>query len=327
MKKLYVELTSACNLHCKMCFRNNWFSEPIGSASHELIDRLRAAFCDERIETVFFGGMGEPLLHPSLPGLLRDAKRAGKRAELVTNGTLLTGETAAAIAGAGVDRVWVSVDGFSARSYETVRRGGVYDSVTEHLRAFRRLAPDAQLGITFVLQKENVAQLAFINAYADAVGADLLHLSHVLPSAPLAPEDALYDGDYPVGVMRRFTPGRRVPDYDRCPFIADEACFVRFDGAVCPCMQLLHNSDTYLYTERRRVYAHSFGNLLAQPLGTIWDSPAYDAFRARVRNFDFPCCTVCLGCEDRLENRTDCMGNEAPTCGACLWAQGVIRCP
>ncbi len=28
-----------------------------------------------------------------------------------------------------------------------------------------------------------------------------------------------------------------------------------------------------------------------------------------------------------LLNEEDCFGNTFPTCGGCLWAQGVIRCP
>jgi hypothetical protein len=26
-------------------------------------------------------------------------------------------------------------------------------------------------------------------------------------------------------------------------------------------------------------------------------------------------------------NLEDCLGNTAPACGGCLWAQGVIQCP
>ena len=28
-----------------------------------------------------------------------------------------------------------------------------------------------------------------------------------------------------------------------------------------------------------------------------------------------------------LANEEDCFGNAFPTCGGCLWSQGVIRCP
>ena len=92
-------------------------------------------------------------------------------------------------------------------------------------------------------------------------------------------------------------------------------------------MQLLHSSYSYLYEEKRKIYSHSFGNINEQSLSEIYNSDEYVRFRENVKNFDFPCCTECLGCDDRKENLTDCMYNERPTCGACLWAQGYIRCP
>ena len=38
-------------------------------------------------------------------------------------------------------------------------------------------------------------------------------------------------------------------------------------------------------------------------------------------------CTFCGGCDCSLANEEDCFGNPFPTCGGCLWAQGIIRCP
>ena len=112
-----------------------------------------------------------------------------------------------------------------------------------------------------------------------------------------------------------------------CPFIEEEKCFVKWNGAVSPCMQLLHSSYTYLFEEKRKVTAYCFGNLLENSLEEIWNSKKYREFRERVKNFEFPDCTLCDGCDDRLENKTDCMFNEMPTCGACLWAQNIARCP
>ncbi len=36
---------------------------------------------------------------------------------------------------------------------------------------------------------------------------------------------------------------------------------------------------------------------------------------------------ACNSCEMAIENVEDCFGNVHPTCGGCLWAQGLIRCP
>ena len=59
----------------------------------------------------------------------------------------------------------------------------------------------------------------------------------------------------------------------------------------------------------------------------MWEDEAYVAFREKVKKFDFSYCVQCGGCHRLESNQEDCFGNEHPTCGACLWAQGFIQCP
>ena len=69
------------------------------------------------------------------------------------------------------------------------------------------------------------------------------------------------------------------------------------------------------------------GNLAERDLEDLWNAPEHLAFRTRVQEFDFSPCTFCGGCDCSLSNEEDCFGTPYPTCGGCLWAQGVIRCP
>jgi len=69
------------------------------------------------------------------------------------------------------------------------------------------------------------------------------------------------------------------------------------------------------------------GSVIECDLIELWNDPEYVAFRERVQLFDFSPCTFCGGCEMAESNEEDCFGNPFPTCGGCLWAQGVIRCP
>ena len=54
---------------------------------------------------------------------------------------------------------------------------------------------------------------------------------------------------------------------------------------------------------------------------------AYEAFRSKVREFHFSPCTICGHCSHVEGNEEDCYGNAFPTCGGCLWAEGLIQCP
>ena len=329
-KKVYLELTSRCNLHCSMCFRKLWFDETAGDMTDALLGRL----CEQlpqlsSLETVMFGGVGEPLLDTRLENLVAVFHEKNLRTEIITNGSLLTAARSRVLVDAGLDRLWVSMDGFSAQSYAQQRLGGRYVRLMENLAAFNRARSgrSTELGLTFVITPENVSELDKIDPFADRMQAEWLNLSHVVPAAPLKKEDAVYDLPVTLGKVLRVSRSAKPPQHDSCPFVRDAAVFVRWDGGVCPCMQLLHNCDTYLYEQRRRVFRCEFGSLAQQSLRQIWDSDAYRSFRELVREFDFPSCTICMGCDDRLENRSDCMHNTFPTCGACLWSEGIIFCP
>ena len=70
-----------------------------------------------------------------------------------------------------------------------------------------------------------------------------------------------------------------------------------------------------------------FSMLVKAKLSVDENSDEYKAFRERVRGFEFSPCIRCGGCDNRLENCEDCFGNGAPTCGGCLWSEGIVTCP
>ncbi len=84
---------------------------------------------------------------------------------------------------------------------------------------------------------------------------------------------------------------------------------------------------TFLSRYERSLRRYEVGNVTSQDLHDLWNLPEYLSFRERVRKFDFSPCTFYGGCDLLERNEQDCFGNPFPTCGGCLWAQGVIRCP
>ena len=101
----------------------------------------------------------------------------------------------------------------------------------------------------------------------------------------------------------------------------------RGTGESPPCLSLLHTHPEYVNEQWRTVEAYAVGCVEEQSLAAIWRTPAYRDFRHRVRAFDFSHCFACGGCLLTESNREDCYGNPFPTCGECLWAQGLVLCP
>ena len=140
LAKVYVEPTTRCNLTCRTCIRNAW-EEPLGDMSEQVFERLLeglAAF--EPLPGVLFGGFGEPLAHPRILDMVGRVKALGApKVELITNGCLLNQETSHSLIEAGLDTLWVSLDGVRPESYGDVRLGALLPQVLENLRGFREV--------------------------------------------------------------------------------------------------------------------------------------------------------------------------------------------
>ncbi len=193
IRKLYVEASSRCNLACMMCFRHSWIGESFGDLDPAVFERLIDDPVLSEAETVFFGGMGEPLVHPALAGMAAQAAVRGKRVELVTNGTLLSGEKARELLEAGVSRIWVSIDELY-ENYGKIQVGSDFDLILGNLEAFNELRrrTDVRLGMTAVVMRDNIASLRRIREFAERFRADDLNLSHIIPNRVQDIEQALW---------------------------------------------------------------------------------------------------------------------------------------
>ena len=108
-KKLYIEPATKCNLNCKMCFRHTWFDESFCDLSLEDYRHVLQT-APKSVETIFFGGMGEPMFHKDISEMVRLAAETGADVELLTNGTLMSREMIHGIINAGLTRLWISID-------------------------------------------------------------------------------------------------------------------------------------------------------------------------------------------------------------------------
>lgn len=364
LAKAYVELTSRCNLTCQTCIRNAW-EEIQGDMNEATFKRLLESLKNfPSRPDVFFGGFGEPLMMPDIAGMVAQVKALAGKVELITNGMLLSERLSHELIQAGLDTLWVSVDGATPEHFADVRLGAALPTVLDNIIRFSNLRnpnnPHPEIGISFVAMRRNIADLPELIRMSTRLGASRYMVTNVFPYTEEMCKEMLYtrtvDGvdstpspwapriDLPridlnpesqdaiVQSMRYrnnvslngVTLGQ---DQGRCPFIERGSVAIRWDGAVSPCLPLMHQYITYLNGQRRSVRTHVIGNLNDMDLSSIWTTPDYVAFRKRVSEFDFSPCTWCGGCSWSEANEEDCFANTFPTCGGCLWAQGVIQCP
>jgi tungsten cofactor oxidoreducase radical SAM maturase len=348
LRKLYVEPTTVCNLNCRTCIRNVW-DDPQAHMEMATFQALMMQVKEfPNLQRIVFSGLGEPLTHPQILEMVHQARQQGLAVTIGSNGLLLDRQMARELVSLGVDRLVLSLDGVTPETYAGVR-GALLSQVLENIRGLNEAKTELgsltpALGIEFVALRSNIAELAELTGLASRLGAARVLVSNVLAYTDEMRDEILYGyeprrpfnaGNWPIradawvllGVLD--LPRMHWGAEPRCRFVQDRATVVGWKGDVAPCYALTHNYD-YLTIDgqRRQVAQYVLGNVTQQPLLEIWTSEEYCRFRNEVRDFHFPSCPDCDLREscDLRQNNEGCWGWN-PSCGDCLWAQDIVRCP
>jgi radical SAM protein with 4Fe4S-binding SPASM domain len=131
---LVLEPTNNCNLDCIVCPRREL--KKTGFMNYNLFKKIIAENKDY-LKTILFYFRGESLLHPQFIDMLQYIKEnSDTRLILSTNATILKDKITEKILQAQVDDIIFSIDGFSKRSYEKIRRGSNYSDVLTNVHNF-----------------------------------------------------------------------------------------------------------------------------------------------------------------------------------------------
>jgi len=113
---------------------------------------------------------GEPLLHPTSPGLLEIVRREELKLTIETNGLLCTAEIAAEIAKSPNRFISVSIDGTDAETHEWVRC--VSEPLKRPRQAVRNLVDTGtRPQVIFTVMRRNAAQVDAMVRMAEELGA------------------------------------------------------------------------------------------------------------------------------------------------------------
>jgi len=365
LTKIYIEPTVACNLDCITCFRNNW-EQPIGRMSDETFAQILAGLETlDPVPAVYFGGIGEPLFHQKTVEWIAKIKALGAKVEMITNGILLTEKKCRQLVDAGLDTLWVSIDGATPETYADIRIGAELPQIIANLRRLVKIRkgghfPQPDIGIAFVAMKRNIADLPKIIRLGISLGAKHFSISNVQPVNAKMQGERLYTRTMrniaylPSSVLphlslpkmdfneqtqqaltEAFNSGCNVSyagnnwggANDVCNFVESGTMSIAWNGDVSPCWPLMHTHISYLHDKPRLSKKHIIGNVKDKSLSDLWLAPDFLAYRERLHNFAFAPCSFCGGCDLSESNQEDCLGNDFPTCGGCLWAQGIVQCP
>ena len=219
-------------------------------------------------------------------------------------------------------------------------------------------AGNPKLGIAFVAMKRNIHDLNAVIRLGSRLGAVEFSISNVLAHNAELLNENLYMHSMSMVVGQEIRPLVHMPlmdtrpetikaladvqkdmnrlelsgsllnqNTDQCPFVERGSLAIRWDGKVSPCLPLLYTHTHFLDDRERTSKEYFVGDIQETDLLHIWTNGDYKDLRKRIQDFDFSPCAFCNSCEMANENMEDCFGNVQPTCGGCLWARGLIRCP
>ena len=174
----YLEVAARCNLRCPMCPitvdpRYGPGSGRPALLSAALFERLSGVF--PTLQRAHLFGLGEPFLNPHLVHYVERLAAAGVETWTTTNATLVTEESADAIARAGLAHVSVSIDGASAETYARIRRGGRLDEAVRGIRALvaaRRRHGRPRIVLSMVTMASNLRELPDLVDLCASCGGD-----------------------------------------------------------------------------------------------------------------------------------------------------------
>jgi pyrroloquinoline quinone biosynthesis protein E len=172
---LLAELTYRCPLRCPYCSNpvdlDAYAGELTTSQWTRALDQARAL----GVLQVHLSG-GEPLLRPDLVDLVAHARGLGQYTNLITSGIPLGEERLAALVGAGLDHVQLSIQDAVRESGDAIAGIRAHDRKVEVAALIR--ASGLPLTVNVVLHAGNVDRIGAIARFAAGLGANRIELAH-----------------------------------------------------------------------------------------------------------------------------------------------------
>ena len=256
---------------------------------YRILDQVK-----EHTHTMQFYFQGEPLLNKQLPEMIAMAHQVGLYTIVSTNAQALSRSIAEALVKSGLNRIIVSIDGFSKESYATYRVGGSLHKALEGLQHLANAKAEYHSRIRIELQvlrlRSNEHEWGWIKKNYKKLGATHLvfktaQLYNFENGHPLMPTDERYsryrkaaNGTY-IHKSSHLSPHRLIASQPCLRLWS--GCIITTSGDVLPCC---YDKD----------HSHALGNITIYTLSEIFHSSKANTLRKHILNGHLP--EMCKNC-------------------------------
>jgi MoaA/NifB/PqqE/SkfB family radical SAM enzyme len=179
-------LTERCNLQCRHCYQAGGTGEELPlSLVREVVAEITEMFaaweesCGVALAPSFNITGGEPLLRSDIFTIIDEIGRRGFAMFLLTNGTLIDGDTAARLADGGIKGVQVSIEGTEG-THDAIREEGSFAAALAGVRHL--LAAGLPVTLNITVSRLNVGEVPAMIELAAAVGVPRLGFARLVPA-------------------------------------------------------------------------------------------------------------------------------------------------
>lgn len=169
-------LVRRCNLTCEHCYSISADKDFPGELStaeiFKVMDDLHAA----HVRVLILSG-GEPLLHPDIFKIAKQAKELGFYIGLSSNGTLITADNIKAIAAAHFDYVGISLDGIGATHDHFRRKPGAFAASMAGIQHCQQHG--IKVGVRYTMTEGNAQDFPALLKLVEDENIDKFYFSHL----------------------------------------------------------------------------------------------------------------------------------------------------
>lgn len=268
-----IEPTNLCNLRCPECPSGTGeLTRPPGSMELENYKRI----IDEVAKHTFYVQLffqGEPFINKHLIDMIRYAHQKKMYVSISTNAHFIQNGMAEKLIESKLDRLIVSIDGVTQKTYAYYRVGGKLSKVTDaiaHLHDVRRQNGDSQTDVIlqFLVTKQNEHEVRQLQTMAKKYDADValktIQVYSLESAARFLPTSERYHR-YRIENGKLVTKNKMK---NRCVRLWERSV-ITWDGTVVPCC---FDKDG----------KYPLGNVNEHDFKKIWRSKTYHAFRRKI---------------------------------------------
>ncbi len=270
-----IEPTTACNLSCPQCPSGlKSFKRATGKLDLKVnADLIKSV--GKQLFYINYYFQGEPFLHPQFLDLVKEAKKNKIYTATSTNAHFINKKKAEEIVASGLDRLIISIDGTTQKTYQSYRVDGLLEKVIEgskNLVAAKKELNSAtpHLIFQFLVVKPNEHQVDEIFKLAKELNIDEVRLKSAqvydyVHGNDLIPENEKYaryvkkaDGTYKL----------KAETGNHC-WRMWSSCVFTWDAKVVPCC---FDKDATI----------QLGSAINEDFSAIWKSKKYTNFRQQI---------------------------------------------